>query len=301
MKKSLAAVCFMTALILLSASGCGSSGSKSNEKTTAAKKPTVTDKAEKDTAEGTQTDTVPEEDSDDGGNTTVLGAGLENTRQLFSGDYTYKVVTTFSDTPDEETSAVMKKQGDKVYITYTDKGSKKPDRAYYYDGTAAYDIDFGLKIYSTREVWNDYNLILSLINSDPENTEAHPSDDEDGFTTEQYTYPGDTYMTVFDFRFDKDNTLVDYTVTYTVEGQDDIVQSCKVNSLKEKAEISGDPLEGLNDFGNMTEDQRLGFCQGICGERGISTDNMYEMNITTDDLKRIDYETFTTLVYTYGK
>jgi hypothetical protein len=291
----------MTALILLSASGCGSSGSKSNEKTTAAKKPAVTDKAEKDTAEETQTDTVPEEDPDDGGNTTVLGAGLENTRQLFSGDYTYNVVTTFSDTPDEETSAVMKKQGDKVYITYTDKGSKKPDRAYYYDGTTAYDIDFGLKIYSSREVWNDYNLILSLINSEPENTEAHPSDDEDGFTTEQYTYPGDTYMTVFDFRFDKDNTLVDYTVTYTVEGQDDIVQSCKVNSLKEKAEIAGDPLEGLNDFGSMTEDQRLGFCQGICGERGISTDNMYEMNITTDDLKRIDYETFTTLVYTYGK
>jgi hypothetical protein len=87
MKKSLAAVCFMTALILLSASGCGSSGSKSNEKTTAAKKPAVTDKAEKDSAEGTQTDTVPEEDPDDGGNTTVLGAGLENTRKLFSGDY----------------------------------------------------------------------------------------------------------------------------------------------------------------------------------------------------------------------
>ena len=300
MKKSLAAICFMTALTILAAAGCGSSGSESKTKSKNSDTSAHAEITEENITEETQTDMVPEELPDTTVETTVLGAGLENARQLFSGDYTYKVKTTFSDAPDEEIETVMRKQGSKVYITYTDKGSKKPDRAYYFDGTTAYDIDFGLKIYSAREVWNDYNLILSLISRNPENTEAHPSQDEE-YSTEQYTYPGDTYITVFDFRFDKENKLQDYTVTYTVEGQDDIVQSCTVEKLETNAEIKDEPLEKLTDFGGMSEDQRLGFCQGICGEREISTDNMFEMNITTDDLKRIDYDTFTKLVYTYGK
>ncbi|MBR1724506.1 MAG: hypothetical protein IJ723_05755 [Ruminococcus sp.] len=297
MKKSLAAACFMTALIMLSASGCGSSGSKGAAKTTTARQ---TAETEKDTE--TETEAASEkEGSESEAPVTVLGEGLEKTCQLFGGDYTYSVKTTFSDAPEEETATVVAKQGDIVYITYTDKGSKKPDRAYYFDGTAAYDIDYGLKIYSAREEWTDYNLILSLVDKSPENTEAHSTETQEGYTTEQYTYAGDTYITVFDFYFDEDKNLKEYTVTYTVEGEDDIVQSCTVESLEQTAKAPKEPLKELTDFDGMSEDQRLGFCQGICGEREISTDNMYEMNITTDDLKRIDYETFTELVYTYGK
>ena len=36
------------------------------------------------------------------------------------------------------------------------------------------------------------------------------------------------------------------------------------------------------------------------GSFGISTDDMYEMNITTDQFKTIDYDTLFKLVYTYG-
>ena len=301
MKKSLAAICFMTALTVLAASGCGSSGSKDKERSKDVGSSVSAETEEQAAAEDTQTETPAEQPPETEKAETVIGEGLENTRRLFSGDYTYKVKTTFSDTPDEEVETVVKKQGDKVYITYTEKGSKKPDRAYYFDGTTAYDIDFGLKIYSKREVWDDYNLILSLISKEPENTEAHPAEDDEYFT-EQYTYPGDTYITVFDFRFDKkDNTLKDYTVTYTVEGEDDIVQSCKVEKLQTGAEIKSDPLEKLDDFGSFSEDRKLSFCLGICSDYGISTDNMYEMDITTDDLKHIDYDKFTELVYTYGK
>lgn len=299
MKKSLAAICFMTALTILAASGCGSSGSKVKESSENVGSSAAAETTEESAPEETQTDIVPEEQPEADAEKTVIGAGLENARELFSGDYTYKVKTTFSDAPDVETTTVMKKQGDKVYITYTDKGSKKPDRAYYFDGTTAYDIDFGLKIYSAREVWNDYNLILSLISQEPENTEAHPAEDDE-YSTEQYTYPGDTYITVFDFRFDKDNTLKDYTVTYTVEGEDDLVQSCTVEKLEAGAEIKSEPLEKLTDFDSLSEDRRLSFCLGICADYGISTDNMYEMDITTDDLKRIDYDKLTELVYTYG-
>lgn len=303
MKKSLAAVCMITALTVLAASGCGSSGSKDKTAAASSTRQTAETKNTEDTttAESTPETTTAEDTESTSAETNELGEGLEKTCQLFDGDYTYKVKTTFSDAPDEEITAVVRRQGEKVYITYTDKGSKKPDRAYYCDGTNAYDIDFGLKIYSSRDVWTDYNLVQSLVEKSPEKTEAHPPESEQEYSAEQYTYTGDTYMTVFDFYFDGDGILKEYSVTYTVEGQDDIVQNCKVEKLESSAEIKGDPLEKLTDFGGMTEDQRLGFCQGICGEREISTDNMYEMNITTDDLKRIDYNTFIELVYTYGK
>lgn len=107
-----------------------------------------------------------------------------------------------------------------------------------------------------------------------------------------------------DFYFDKESkALVKYTTTYTVEGQDDIVETRTINRLDnniDESVFNTDFTTSLVDFNSMSEDQRLGFCQGLCGSFGISTDDMYEMNITTDQFKTIDYDTLFKLVYTYG-
>ncbi len=264
------------------------------------------------------------------------GEKLAKTAELFNGDYTYAVRSSFSDDPTAETTAVITKSGSEVYITYIDgtdesadgdvadedkdskdkkdKKEKKdkdkkdpedgnaPSRAYLFDGSTAYDIDLGMGIYNTREKWEDYNLILSLIDSEPEITEAHMPDEmaEKEYSVEEYTYPGDTYITVFDFYFDKDDALKQYTVTYKVEGDDDLVQTCVVEKLEANAEIGENALEGLTDFSALDEEQRSELCLEICTQRGITSEKMSEAGVAAEDLGKMDYEAFTELVYTYG-
>lgn len=322
MKKPLILLCAAAALMILN-TGCSDSGANSdkskgkNNVSAAASNADTHDTAsnanddetadgkdkDKDKDENTDKtdDTDTAENTDSGSEQFQPGDKLKKLQQIFEQDHTYSVKTSFSDDPENETTAVLTCQGEKVYITYSDKGSDTPDRAYWFDGTDAYDIDFDMGIYSSRDKMEQPNLLMQLIDSAPETTEAHPPAEMKDYTAEEYTFAGDTYITVFDLYFDKDDQLKKYTVTYTVEGEDDLVQNCEVLSLEQKAEINDDPLEKITDFDTLTEDERLGLCQKICGEKGISTDDMYEKNITTDDLKRIDYETFTELVYTYEK
>lgn len=50
----------------------------------------------------------------------------------------------------------------------------------------------------------------------------------------------------------------------------------------------------------MSEDQRLGYCQGIFNKAGVTTDDLSAGGYQTDDLKTISYDSFVSLVYTYG-
>jgi hypothetical protein len=147
------------------------------------------------------------------------------------------------------------------------------------------------------------NIFEQIAENQLDQTDTHIPEDTDDMTVEEYTYAGDTYMTVYDFYFGSDGSLESYTVTYSVEGEDDIVQTVKIISVTDSADdgyFDTAVLEDLTDFDGISEDTRLGFCQGICAAGGISTDQMYEMDITTDDLKRIDFDTFRELFYTYA-
>ena len=305
MKRKTTPICLMAALMLVSAAGCGSSSKKnSSSETVGTTAPAVTSAEKSAQPEETTADTEQTEASSEAAQSVeefVPGDGLKKLCEQFAGDYTYSVKSSYSDDPDEVIEVKESRQGDKVYITYTDNGHKTADRAYWFNGEKAYETENDIGIYSERDEWTGYNLMLSLADKKPTKTESNLPDAPEGGTIEQYTYAGDTYITVFDLYFDKDGGFTKYTVRYSVEGEDDLIETCEVTGLETSAEIKGDPLEKLKDFDAMTEDERLGFCQEVCGERGISTDDMYEMNITTDDLKRIGFEEFTELVWKYGE
>lgn len=318
--------------------GCGSKPASSDKKDkdkAAGKTSAAAEKADSE-AEDKKTDddsVAAEDESQAQAVPFEAGEKLAKTAELFDGDYTYSVRSSFSDDPTAQTTVVITKSGSEVHIAYTDgvdestdgdkadedkdskdKKDKKdkdkkdpedgnaPSRAYFFDGSTAYDIDLGMGIYNTREKWEDYNLILSLIDSEPEITEAHMPDEmaEKGYSVEEYTYPGDTYITVFDFYFDKDDNLKQYMVTYKVEGDDDLVQTCVVERLEAEAKPDEDALEGLTDFSALDEEQRSELCLEICTQRGITSEKMSEAGIAAEELGKMDYEAFTELVYTYG-
>lgn len=316
------------AAVMSFAVGCGSKNESSSDD---ASKVSQTEKVSDSAAE----EDDPEDES--GGETAddpkeqipfEAGEKLAATAKKFEGDYTYAVRSSFSDEPDEQTLAVISKSGSEVYITYTDSktesdedkdgkdkkdkkdknekndtGDGEPARAYFFDGSAAYDVDLGMEIYNAREKWEDYNLILSLIESEPEVTEAHMSDEmaDKGYSVEEYTYPGDTYITVFDFYFDENDDLKQYTVTYKVEGDDDLVQTCVVEKLEESAEIGENLLDGLTDFSSLDADARGELCLDICEKRGITSEKKSEAGVSDEDISKMDYDAFTEFVYSCGE
>ena len=95
-----------------------------------------------------------------------------------------------------------------------------------------------------------------------------------------------------------------YTMTYSVEGKDDIVETRTVLRLDSEADTSvfnAYFADTLVNFDSMSEPQRLGFCQGLCATWGITADEMFKMGVTSDSLGTVDYDTLFTLIHTYGK
>ena len=145
----------------------------------------------------------------------------------------------------------------------------------------------------------------SIVKQNLPRTYGHINSDEaDDFDIEEYTYTGDTYITAIDLYFDKsDGSLKKYTQTFTIEGSDDTVSEYTVDELSGDADDSlfdVSQATSLVDFDSMSEDQRLGYCQGIFNKAGVTTDNLSAGGYQTDDLKTISYDSFVSLVYTYG-
>jgi len=59
-------------------------------------------------------------------------------------------------------------------------------------------------------------------------------------------------------------------------------------------------LSGLVDFGVMTPEQKLGYCQAIFVTSGVSAEELTSAAMNDEKLKNISYEELTSLVYTYG-
>ena len=136
-------------------------------------------------------------------------------------------------------------------------------------------------------------------------TDAAAVSPENGCDCEQYTYTGDTFITVIDFFFDKsDGHLVKYTTAYSVEGRDDIVETRTVKKLEKGADTSvfnAYFADTLVNFDTMSEPQRQGFCQGLCATWGVTADEMFRLGVSSDSFGKIDYDTLFTLIHTYGK
>lgn len=94
-------------------------------------------------------------------------------------------------------------------------------------GEECYDYDLVCGIYRKSSAERLDSVIESVVEQKLPATSTHiEPQDAEIYDVEEYTYTGDTYITVMDFCFDRDTgSLVKYTVTYSVEGEDDVTET----------------------------------------------------------------------------
>lgn len=297
-KRILACVCVLG--ICISAFGCSESGGGSEAGSSEVSEQTSSQQS--DTSQTESAESAADSGESSAAEVSHIGEYLKSTAEIYSqGSYTLECTLT-STAFDGEVQLTRVVRNDDVYQLQQESMGKHG--AITLDGKS-YDFDYVCGMYRETENKPDLNVIEEIISLNLDRTNTHEDSEENGYVIEEYTYTGDTYITVLDFYFDKETkALVKYTTTYSVEGQDDIVETRTVKRLDnniDESVFNTDFTSYLADFDSMSEDQRLGFCQGLCGSLGISTDDMYKMNITTDQFKTIDYDTLFKLVYTYGK
>lgn len=193
-------------------------------------------------------------------------------------------------------------------------------------GEECYDFDMICGIYRKNNHKRLDSMIESTVDEDLPKTMTHINKaDAEKYEVEEYTYTGSTYITVVDYYFDKKTgILVKYTVNYMIEGVNGDEEMSETRYIREIISDDGydlaptdtettsaeDMFEGkdvfdldfmskLVDFDNMTEDQRLGYCQAIFVTAGVTADELADAKITDRDLKIIGYDAFTSLVYKY--
>ncbi|WP_124100069.1 hypothetical protein [Ruminococcus sp. Marseille-P6503] len=292
-KKSLACACALG--LCLSFYGC--SGSESSSENTASN---ASSAAERIQSEASDPQSSSENESSQP-EESHIGEYLSGVADIYEqGSYTLQCTVTSTAFDGEVSITRVVRDGDVYQLQQESMGSHGAITL----GGRSYDFDYVCGMYRETDSEPELNVIEEVIRLNLDSTSTHEDSSQSGYAVEEYTYIGDTYITVMDFYFDKvTGELIKYTTTYTVEGQDDIVETRTINRLDnniDESVFNTDFTDSLVDFNSMSEDQRLGFCQGLCGSLGITTDDMYEMNITTDQFKTIDYDTLFKLVYTYG-
>ncbi|MGN1133305.1 MAG: hypothetical protein ACI4RN_02505 [Oscillospiraceae bacterium] len=271
--------------VLLSAVSCGG---KKNDDSSKAPQSSVSESSEADSSE------IKEYQP---------GKLLANAAKIFqSKKYTLKCTVT-DDNSKDSTKITKVVNGDDVYqIQETKQGSygiiSSDGKEYAFDNLCG--------MYKKEKDIFKNSIVEEIINNKippTESNEAQTQDDE-LYDSEHYTYTGDTYITNVTFYFDKKTgDLKKYTMRYTVEGNDDVVETRTIDSITQDVDekaFSLDFLDKMVDFEDMSDEQRQGFCQGVCSAKHITVDMMNKLGITTEGLKDISFETFFNLVYTYA-
>ncbi len=293
-KKLCAALC--ACVMCLCAVGCSKDSKDSSSAAESKASVSTADKADSEKP----ADSKADESGADSQVVNEQGELMTKTAAIFDGDYTLKTTCTEADGSKQE--VVRAKKGGNIYLKVTsDIGTSGFISV---DGVS-YDYDNVTGVYHKSDVTELDGVLESIVKQNLPRTYGHINGDEtDDFDIEEYTYTGDTYITVIDLYFDKtDGSLKKYTQTYSVEVSDDTVSEYTVDELSEGAVDSlfdVSQATSLVDFDSMSEDQRLGYCQGIFNKAGVTTDDLSAGGYQTDDLKTISYDNFVSLVYTYG-
>lgn len=303
--------CLAAAMCSCFAAGCAGSDKKDTSSALTTTAPVIESKA--DTADTDNSVVQAESTADESSQAEpkkefTPGEGLEKTAALFSGAYTYKTEVTYSDEAAGNVSEVTQASDGKNFYqnnkSVTESGFAE-DFTYLRSGDKSYYIDNNTSAFTSKTSAEELNIYQAIIDQQLDVTSTHIPEDTEGCKVEEYTYTGDTYITVYDLYFSKKTgDIKKYTATYITEGDDDIIQTVKVKEITDSADeklFDTDFTEDMTDFDNISEDTRLGFCQGVCATYNISTDDMYKMDITTDDLKKISFDKFFELVCTYAK
>ncbi len=292
---------FKTAAVMLAAlcalaTGCADKDKTDNSSKAAAEsKAETVSKADESKADESAADESRAEEEE-----YAPGEGIAKMAEIFSQPYTYSVSVTFSDDPDSLIKITAAYDGESYMVTNkeTNDTGLPADTAYIYTDSVGYTIDYNIGAYVTG-IADAGNIADIIIENKLEQTSTRIPADTEGYIVEEYTYTAAAYITVYDIYFDEDYDPVKYTVSYSVEGEDDLVQNVQIDSLKNEAEkIDSSFLDDLTDFNALTEDERLAFCQQLCNELGITTDDMGLQGITPDDFKRISFLDLMELIYT---
>ena len=278
-KKICAALC--ACVVCLCAAGCSKDSKDSSSVTESKANVSTADNADGEKSE----DSKGNESDADSKVVNEQGELITKTAAIFDGDYTLKTTCTEADGSKQE--VVRAKKGGNIYLKVTsDIGTS----GFIYVDGAGYDYDNVTGVYHKSDVTELDGVLESIVKQNLPRTYGHINSDEaDDFDIEEYTYTGDTYITAINLYFDKsDGSLKKYTQTFTIEGSDDTVSEYTVDATS------------LVDFDSMSEDQRLGYCQGIFNKAGVTTDDLSAGGYQTDDLKTISYDSFVSLVYKYG-
>ena len=141
------------------------------------------------------------------------------------------------------------------------------------------------------------NIITEVVRKELPPTKTHiNAKDAEKYDCEEYTYTGGTYITVADFYFDKSTgMLAKYTLTYSVEGKDDEVQTREVLRMRTGEAIT-DPHDEINirknytDFPALSEEERDTFCKALMAKYGVKDEELFAAGLSTHDFKTIKYE-----------
>ena len=232
---------------------------------------------------------------------TRLGERLKKVAAIYQGDkYTLECTLTGSqfDSPITITQIV---DGDDFYQLQTEKLGSHGVVSINGKG---YEFDYVCGMYREDVEIPRFNIVQQIAaeNIAPDQT---PWLTDEKYDIERYTYAGDTYITVTDFYFDKQSgDLVKYISTYTAEGKNQIEETRTVTRLEPTADDSvfnAYFADELQDIDNMSGERKIGFCQGLCGSWGITTEDLFNAGYSADSFEDIDYDSLFRLVYKYGK
>ena len=293
-RKLIAAFCAFCFALTVVSCGKNSDNSSSESTSSVAESSSVADSSSSES----QADSSA---SDESQVQNAQGKLIKKAYDFFSGDkYTIKV--KYTDEDGIVTNVTRAVSGDKFYQL---QQIGKYKCATVSDGTETYDLDYACGIFRKSQIDSLDTIVKSVVDNNLPMTTTHLGlQDTEKYDVEEYTFTGDTYITVMDFSFDKKTgDLVKYTTTYSVEGKDDVVETREYTEMKADADESlfnTASAKKLTDFNSLTEDERFSFCKKVCVERGVTSDNISESGLTYDDFKTISYDDFTSLIYAYG-
>lgn len=277
------------AALAMSLPACGGGGGSSQTDTP---RSTVKPPVEADVSEADSSETEPVENH--------IGQYLAAANDILCGDkYTYKCTLT-ADGLTEPVTIERYKSGSRLYQSQQTSTGK---RGFLSDGEKVYEFDYLTYSY-TDEGTVLPDVIESVVKENLPQTSTHIAAKE-GETAEEYTYMGDTFITVYDFYFDEKNgSLLRYTATYSVEGNDDYVETRTISELSSSVGDDGifNPSfkTTLTDFSAFSSADRQTYCSDQCAKFGITEQMLVSNGMTNESFKKISYNDFLGLIYRYS-
>lgn len=286
-------VCLALCTVLL-CTGCASAEGKSSsaaESSSKAESSAPVSEASKDT-DSTPEKEIPKEEP---------GPLLAKAAELFTGG-TYSFECTLTDSEGNVTEISRQVTPSGYY--QLQKNAIGECGSVMADGKS-YMFDKVSKMYAEDSVTQLESTVAEVAGQMLPHTSTHINKlDQQEYDIEEYTYTGETYITVFDFYFSKsDGKLVKYITTYSVEGSDDIVETREFTKLSNQADsslVSLSVLANLTDFDELTQEECQEEFERICDANEVSDSDMAACGTSRDALGKLSFYEFEEMLYSCG-